>query len=39
MGELCGSLTTAFSSTFGIAGSVMSRLNEVAVGREGSTLT
>lgn len=27
------------SSTFGIAGSVMLRLNEVAVGREGSTLT
>lgn len=28
-----------FSSTFGIAGPVMARLNEVAVGREGSTLT
>lgn len=28
-----------FSSTFGIAGPVMAWLNEVAVGREGSTLT
>lgn len=28
-----------FSSTFGIAGAVMAWLNEVAVGREGSTLT
>lgn len=28
-----------FSSSFGIAGPVMMGLNEVAVGREGSTLT
>lgn len=36
---LGGSIHDHFSSAFGVAGPVMARLNEVAVGREGSTLT
>lgn len=34
-----GLSTTVKPSTFGFAGPAMARLNEVAVGREGSTLT
>ncbi len=38
-GRLLAVYPRPFSSTFGIAGPVMAWLNEVAVGREGSTLT